>query len=113
MTVKIEYIQLSTEGNADVIDITSEVEEKLKTAGLGEGLANISVIGSTGAVTTCEFEPGLVEDIGEIFDKLIPSGHYNHDEAWGDGNGHSHLRSSMIGPSLTVPFDGNGLILGV
>ena len=112
MTVKIEYIQLSTEGNADVIDITPEVEQKLKTAGIGKGIANISVIGSTGAVTTCEFEPGLVEDIGEIFDKLIPSGHYNHDEAWGDGNGHSHLRSSMIGPSLTVPFDGNGLILG-
>ncbi|MCK5014315.1 MAG: secondary thiamine-phosphate synthase enzyme YjbQ [Candidatus Omnitrophica bacterium] len=112
MTVITEYIHLSTEGNADVIDITSEVGQKLKSTKIKKGIANISVIGSTGAITTCEFEPGLVEDIGEIFDKLIPSGHYNHDEAWGDGNGHAHLRSSIVGPSLTVPFDRNGLILG-
>ena len=112
MAVVTEYIHLSTEGNADVIDITPEVEKRLKSAEIKKGIVNISVIGSTGAVTTCEFEPGLVEDIGDIFDKLIPSGHYNHDEAWGDGNGHSHLRASLIGPSLTVPFDHNGLILG-
>jgi secondary thiamine-phosphate synthase enzyme len=112
MAVVTDYIHLSTEGNADVIDITSAVEEKLKSSKIKSGIANISVVGSTGAITTCEFEPGLVEDIGDIFDKLIPSGHYNHDEAWGDGNGHSHLRSSMIGPSITIPLDRNGLILG-
>ena len=112
MAVITEYIHLSTEGNADVIDITSEVEQRLSSAEIKKGIANISVIGSTGSGTTCEFEPGLVQDIGEAFDKLIPPGHYNHDEAWGDGNGHSHLRSSLVGPSLTVPFDSNGLILG-
>ena len=112
MAVVTEYIHLSTEGNADVIDITPEVEQRLKTGKIKKGIANISVIGSTGAITTCEFEPGLVEDISDIFEKLIPSGRYNHDEAWGDGNGHSHLRSSMVGPSITVPFDRNGLILG-
>ena len=112
MAVITEYIHLSTEGNTDVIDITSEVEQRLSSTEIKKGIANISVIGSTGSVTTCEFEPGLVQDIEEVFDKLIPPGRYNHDEAWGDGNGHSHLRSSLVGPSLTVPFDSNGLVLG-
>ena len=112
MAVVTEYLHLSTEGNADVIDITPDIGRLLKGVKIEKGIATVSVIGSTGAVTTCEFEPGLVEDIREIFDKLIPSGRYNHDEAWGDGNGHSHLRSSLVGPSLTVPFDRNGLILG-
>ena len=112
MTVTTEYIQFSTEGNAQVIDITSDVAERLSGSGLKKGVVNVHVIGSTGAVTTCEFEPGLVQDIEDLFDKLIPSGRYHHDEAWGDGNGHSHLRSSLVGPSLTVPFDRDGLILG-
>ena len=112
MAVIIEYIHLSTEGNADVIDVTPEVEQKLKSVKIEKGIVNISVVGSTGAITTCEFEPGLVQDIGEILDKLIPSGRYKHDETWGDGNGHSHLRSSFVGPSLTIPFDRSGLILG-
>ncbi len=112
MTVVTDYIHLSTGGNADVVDITSDVDQKLQSAKMKKGIANISVIGSTGALTTCEFEPGLVQDIEEIFAKLIPAGHYNHDEAWGDGNGHSHLRSSLVGPSITVPFDGKKLILG-
>lgn len=112
MTVVTDYLQFSTGGNAQIIDITPDVARRLSDAGIKEGIATISVIGSTGAVTTCEYEPGLVQDIKEIFDKLIPPGSYNHDEAWGDGNGHSHLRASLIGPSLTVPFDHNGLILG-
>lgn len=112
MTVITEYIKLSTKGNAEVVDVTSEVSQKLNVLKLKNGIVNISVIGSTGALTTCEFEPGLVEDIKDIFDKLIPAGHYNHDRAWGDGNGHSHLRSSLVGPSLTIPFSKGKLILG-
>ena len=112
MTVVTEYIQLSTDGNADVIDLTSRINEKLQGLKIKNGIVNVSVVGSTGAITTCEFEPGLVQDIKEVFDKLIPAGHYNHDQAWGDGNGHSHLRSSLIGPSLTVPFTNRELILG-
>jgi secondary thiamine-phosphate synthase enzyme len=112
MPVITDYLQLTTEGNTDVIDITPAVSEKLQSLPIKKGIVNISVIGSTGAVTTCEFEPGLVEDIGEVFDKLIPSGSYHHDEAWGDGNGHSHLRSSLVGPSLTVSFEDKELILG-
>ena len=112
MAVTTEYIKLSTEGNAEVVDITPEVSQKCNLLKIKNGIVNISVIGSTGALTTCEFEPGLNQDIKDIFDKLIPAGHYNHDEAWGDGNGHSHLRSSLVGPSLTIPFSDKKLILG-
>ena len=112
MAVITEYIHLSTRGNADVIDITSDINEKLQRLSVKNGLAVVMVIGSTGALTTCEYEPGLVEDIKEIFDKLIPAGSYHHDRAWGDGNGHSHLRSSLVGPSLTIPFNNKKLILG-
>jgi secondary thiamine-phosphate synthase enzyme len=112
MAVVTDYIQLSTEGNADVVDITAQVSGKLQSLKMKKGLVNISVIGSTGALTTCEFEPGLVKDIADIFEKLIPAGSYHHDDAWGDGNGHAHLRSSLVGPSVTVPFDNKELILG-
>jgi len=110
--VSTEYIQLKTRGNAEVIDITSDVSKKLEKVKINSGIVTVSVIGSTGALTTCEYEPGLKQDIKDIFDKLIPQGPYNHDKAWGDGNGHSHLRSSLVGPSLTVPFADKELILG-
>lgn len=112
MKVKTEYLKLSTEGHADIFDITERIEKALKNGKFSNGIVNVSVIGSTGAITTCEFEPGLVQDIKEIFDRLIPAGNYHHDQAWGDGNGHSHLRSSLVGPSLTIPFANNKLILG-
>lgn len=112
MAVITEYIQCSTQGQAEVVDITPEVSQKLKSLKIKNGIVTLSVIGSTGALTTCEYEPGLVQDIKEIFDRLIPAGQYNHDQAWGDGNGHSHLRSSLVGPSLTIPFNQNKLILG-
>lgn len=112
MAVITEYIHLSTEGNSEVVDITPEVAERLGKLKIKNGIVNISVIGSTSALTTCEFEPGLVQDIREIFDSLIPAGNYHHDKAWGDGNGHSHLRSSLVGPSLTLPFAGKKMILG-
>jgi len=112
MAVVTKYIKLSTEGNAEVVDITPEVSQKLHLLKMKNGIVNINVIGSTGALTTCEFEPGLVQDIKDIFDQLIPAGRYNHDQAWGDGNGHSHLRSSLVGPSVTLPFNKGKLILG-
>jgi len=112
MSVETEYIYFSTDGNTDVIDITPNVGQLLKSVKMKKGIVNVSVIGSTGAVTTCEFEPGLVQDLEDVFEKLIPSGKYHHDEAWGDGNGHSHLRSSLMGSSLTIPFDKGELILG-
>ncbi len=112
MTVQTEYIELSSKGNAAVYDITDKVQEVLTKTLVNDGIVNVSLIGSTGAITTCEFEPGLVQDISDIFDKLIPSGSYNHDKAWGDGNGHSHLRSSLVGPSASFPFKEGELILG-
>lgn len=112
MAIVTEYLHLDTDGNTDVIDITSEIEDRLKKNNLGKGIVTISVIGSTGALTTCEYEPGLVEDIKEIFEKMIPEGRYHHDRTWGDGNGHSHLRSSLVGPSLTIPFVNKELVLG-
>ena len=112
MSVVTSYIKCSTQGNADVIDITPDVVAKLKRAKLQDGIVNVSLIGSTGAITTCEFEQGLVQDLSDIMDKLIPAGNYHHDRAWGDGNGHSHLRSSIVGSSMTVPFADGKLILG-
>jgi secondary thiamine-phosphate synthase enzyme len=112
MAVVTEFIKLSTKGNADVHDITPRVNTLLKGLDIQSGIVNINVCGSTGALTTCEFEPGLVQDLKEIFDKLIPEGRYHHDQAWGDGNGHSHLRASLVGPSLTLPFRDKKLILG-
>ena len=112
MSVQTEYIELSSKGNAAVYDITSKVQNALKKTAITNGSVTISLIGSTGAITTCEFEPGLVQDISDILDKLIPAGAYNHDQAWGDGNGHSHLRSSLIGSSASFPFNESELILG-
>ncbi|MCK5581259.1 MAG: secondary thiamine-phosphate synthase enzyme YjbQ [Candidatus Omnitrophica bacterium] len=112
MAVVTEYIRLSTKGNAEVVDITTQVQKHLSLCGLNAGIVTVSVVGSTCALTTCEYEPGLVKDIKDIFDKLIPAGPYHHDQAWGDGNGHSHLRSSLVGPSVTFPFRDAEMILG-
>lgn len=83
MAVVTKYLNLFTKGNADVIDLTGDIGEKLADLKIKDGIVNISCLGSTGAVTTCEFEPGLVQDIKDIFDKLIPKGRYHHDQAWG------------------------------
>lgn len=112
MTVITEYIFCSTRGNTDIFDITKDIQKVLTKTGLKKGILTTSVIGSTAALTTCEFEPGLVIDIKEIFQKLIPQGNYNHDQTWKDGNGHAHLRASILGPSLTIPFTKGELTLG-
>ncbi|HBG62010.1 MAG: secondary thiamine-phosphate synthase enzyme [Omnitrophica WOR_2 bacterium GWF2_38_59] len=112
MAVITEYIRFSSKGNAHVIDLTPEISDKLGKLDIKDGIVTVSAIGSTASITTCEYEPGLVQDIPEIFDKLIPEVSYNHDKTWGDGNGHSHLRASLVGPSITVPFKDKELILG-
>ena len=112
MAVITEYIQFSSKGRADVIDLTQHVADKLKALSIKDGIVNINACGSTGALTTCEYEPGLIRDIKDIFDKLIPAGNYHHDQTWHDGNGHSHLRASLVGSSLTLPFKNQNLILG-
>lgn len=112
MSVKTEYIEFKTRGNCEIVDITPKVASKLKATGLQSGTVTVFCVGSTGGISTVEYEPGLIKDIPEFFDKIIPQGHYHHDRAWGDGNGHSHLRATLMGPSLTVPFIDGNLILG-
>jgi secondary thiamine-phosphate synthase enzyme len=113
MEVVTEHIQVATHGNSEVIDITGQVSSVLQRQNLREGAVTIFVIGSTASVTTTEFEPGLRKDIPDMLERLAPSStHYHHDDTWGDGNGHAHVRASFLGPSLTVPFSSGKLFLG-
>ncbi len=108
-----EKIKLRTQGNPDLLDITGQISAILRDSGLKTGNLTVFVIGSTAAITTFEYEPGLVADMQELYDKLVPQHqHYNHDETWGDANGFSHLRASLQGPSLTIPFEQGNLLLG-
>ena len=99
-----EEIHLKTAGHRDIHDITSEVAAIVERSGVKTGLTHIFNVGNTACIGTIEFEPGLGKDIGELLDRLIPpSRSYGHEQAWHDGNGHSHLQATLIGPSLTVP----------
>jgi len=107
-----KYLEFETAID-DVIDITGDTAVSVQASGLRNGIAVIFVPGATGAVTTLEYEPGLVHDIKAALSRMAPKNiEYAHDQKWEDGNGHSHIRASMIGPSLTVPFAGGKLLLG-
>jgi len=111
--VKTFRIQVNTKGRTDIVDITGGVSEAVSRSGMANGLATVFVPGSTAGVSTVEFEPGLVHDLKEAWERLVPQAmQYQHDQAWGDGNGYSHVRSAMLGPSLTVPFAERRLTLG-
>ncbi len=113
MSVITSYIHLSTRGNADIYEITGQISQAVVQAGLKNGVVTIFCPSSTSAVTTIEYEPGVVNDLRRILDELIPANiPYQHDEAWHDGNGHSHVRAAVLGPSLTVPFVSQHLTLG-
>lgn len=100
-------------GIGEVIDITERVSSAVRGSGLQAGIAVVFVPGATAAVTTIEHEPGLVNDIRAAMERIAPERmEYAHDQRWGDGNGHSHIRASLIGPSLTVPFQDGQLMLG-
>ena len=97
-------IQLRTTGHRQMHDLTAEIAQVVSTSRIRTGVANIFNVGSTGAIGTIEFEPGLQQDLPAMLDKLFPpSREYGHEQAWHDGNGHSHLQAMMLGPSLTVP----------
>lgn len=113
MKISSKEIVISTEGNCDIKDITDEVRKVLKDSKLKEGNCNVFSIGSTASVTTIEYEPGLLKDIPRILEKLIPVyAKYQHNDTWGDNNGHSHIRSAIIGTSLNIPFIKSELTLG-
>ena len=106
-------IQVDCRGFTDVRDITGEVEEAIRASGLRAGAALVSVPGSTAGVTTIEFEPGAVEDLKAAIARLAPEGiPYAHDKRWGDGNGFSHVRAALLGPSLALPFREGRLAVG-
>lgn len=105
-------IRLQSEPDG-IYDITGQVADIINASKVKDGLALVFVPGSTGAVTTLEYEPGLLEDLPAALDRLFPKGiKYGHDRTWHDGNGHSHVRAAFLGPSLSVPVTGNRLELG-
>jgi secondary thiamine-phosphate synthase enzyme len=113
MEVITEHIKVSTHGNSEVVDITQKVMDVLRQHKLIEGHVTIFVVGSTASISTTEFEPGLRKDIPEMLERIAPSNsRYHHDDTWGDGNGHAHVRASILGPSIIVPFSEGKLLLG-
>ncbi|MGD8779957.1 MAG: secondary thiamine-phosphate synthase enzyme YjbQ [Ignavibacteria bacterium] len=113
MKVKTTNFSVYTEGNTELIDITDKVNQQLREVGFSEGNVLVFVPGSTAGITTIEYEPGLIQDYPQFFEKIIPSNQtYHHNETWHDGNGHSHVRASLQGNSITVPFAGGKLLLG-
>lgn len=113
MPVHSGELQLSTQGDCDVVDITAGVERIVATANAQEGAVTVFVTGSTAAVTTMEFEPGGVADLGALLDRLIPAeGDYAHNRLNHDTNSHAHQRASLIGPSETIPLRGGRMSLG-
>ena len=114
MPVETHQINIETRGNNQVLNITEQVARHVGSGGIASGTATVFVIGSTGGITTTEYEPGLVtRDLEVAFEKIAPEhGTYLHEETWHDDNGHSHVRASLLGPSLTVPFVDHTLLLG-
>ncbi len=108
--MKIIEVELDRDGMAD---ITGEVQKFVSESGVGEGAVLVFNVGSTGAITTIEYEPGLQKDFPRIMDRIAPYGeHYEHHKTWGDDNGSSHVKASIVGPSLLVPFKDGKLLLG-
>jgi len=108
-----ERFTIETKGHGQMHDVTPQVGEAVRRSGIRTGVAHVFTVGSTGAVSVVEFEPGLVRDVPEMFDRLIPpSREYGHEQAWHDGNGHSHLQATLQGPSLSVPVTDGALVLG-
>jgi len=113
VTVHTQTIELRTRGHADVVDVTDRVRAALRESGLRAGIGCVFVPGATGAITTIEFEPGCVTDLKRLFDEIAPPNRdYEHERRWGDGNGHSHLRAALLGPSLSFPFSDGEPMLG-
>lgn len=111
--IRTETILFATRGGAHVLDVTADVQAVVEKSGAREGAATVFVRGSTAAVTTAEFEPGVVRDLQDLFERVAPGrARYHHAESAGDDNGHSHVRAALLGPSLVVPFSRGRLMLG-
>lgn len=113
MAIHTDTLRVPTRGEAQIVDLTSRVQESVTRHRFREGQVLVFVPGSTAGLTTIEFEDGLLEDFPALFERIAPRGtRYRHEERWHDGNGHSHVRASLLGPSLTVPFADGRLLLG-
>ena len=108
-----EEFMLETSGHGDMHDVTSRVAQTVDRSEIDQGVVHVFNVGSTGAIGTIEFEPGLQRDLPEILDRLMPpSAEYGHEQAWHDGNGHSHLQATTLGPSISIPISRGQLVLG-
>ena len=113
MTVITKTTQIKTIGENNMIDITGQTSKAVKESKLEDGIVTVFVSGSTAAITTIEYEPGLTQDFPRMLSRIAPKDiEYQHDNTWHDGNGHSHVKASLIGPSLTIPFKDGNLMLG-
>jgi len=112
--VKTEKIKVETKGNCDVVNITEQVNKAIGQSDIRSGVVTVFNVGSTAGITTTEYEPGLVNyDIAAAFEKIAPqNGRYEHEETWHDDNGHSHVRATLLGPSLSVPVIDGQMMLG-
>ena len=111
--VESRKIRINTQGNCDIIDITRQVAKEVSDTGISSGIVTVFAVGSTAGISTIENEPGLLFDFKAMWDRLVPVNiDYRHDRAWGDGNGHSHMRASLLSASLTVPFTDKRMALG-
>ncbi len=113
MAVITKQIKISSKSENDIIDITEQVADVISESGISNGTITVFVSGSTGAITTIEYEPGLVKDFPEMLSRVAPDDiNYEHEQRWHDGNGRSHVKASLVGPSLTIPFKDRQLLLG-
>jgi len=113
MAIITKQIKINSKSENDIIDITKQVADVVSESGISNGMITVFVSGSTGAITTIEYEPGLVKDFPDLLSRIAPDDiNYEHEQRWHDGNGRSHVKASLVGPSLTVPFQDGELLLG-
>ena len=113
MTIITKTIKIQSKGESDIIDLNDMISKKITESGISNGIVTVFVAGSTGALTTIEYEPGLLKDFPDMLSRIAPNEiNYEHEERWHDGNGRSHVKASLIGPSLTIPFKDGSLLLG-
>ena len=113
MNIHCDSIEVSTGVGPDIVNVTPQLGAIVRETGVANGTLQATVVGSTGSLTTIEFEPGVVEDLKRAIDRLAPPGEqYEHEKAWHDGNGHSHVQAALLGPSIVIPIRNGSLALG-
>ena len=113
MTVSTNLIKIQSKGENDMIDLTEKISYFVKKSSISNGIVTVFVSGSTGSIISIEYEPGLIKDFPKMLSRIAPkNSDYSHEQMWHDGNGHSHVKASLVGPSITIPFNEGQLCLG-